>query len=447
MSNKNNLENVVKDYPENDVDVDGDDDFSENKTHQTLGQEFDLFFISDQAVGSPFILPNGKIIIQKLQDYFRNYYQLNNYQEVETPNLFNNSCFEKSGHADKYHENIFHINRIQHHTDDIEQLDLKPMNCPGDCLVFDHIKPSYSQLPIRIADFGILHRNESRGALRGLTRVRRFQQDDAHIFCRFDQVEHELESLINLMKTFYSYWGFSYKLELSTRPSEYIGDLDKWNTAEDILKKKLIEQFGALEDNKWELNIGDGAFYGPKIDFKIKDTQDRWHQCGTIQLDFNLPERFNLEYQGPNSKERPVLIHRAIMGSLERFLAIILEDTQGNLPYWFSPRQLYIVPVHQKLIDESPAYFEELKEVIYPTRIAWKGSLSYRVNYKLDDSELTMKKKIKLAYAKKYNYLLVIGRKEIEDKFVTLQQSTSKTETLKLSFSQLRDFLENERIY
>jgi threonyl-tRNA synthetase len=441
------MSDVKKDVKKDVIEDDDEYSLDENKTHQTLGQEFDLFFISDQAVGSPFILPNGKIIIQKLQDYFRNYYQLNGYQEVETPNLFNNTCFQTSGHAEKYHENIFHINRIQHHTTDIEQLDLKPMNCPGDCLIFDHIKPSYHQLPLRIADFGILHRNEARGALRGLTRVRRFQQDDAHIFCRLDQVEQELESLINLMKDFYSYWDFNYKLELSTRPTEYIGDLEKWNKAEEILKNKLIEKFGSLEDNKWELNVGDGAFYGPKIDFKIKDTMDRWHQCGTIQLDFNLPERFNLEYQGSQEKERPVLIHRAIMGSLERFLAIVLEDTQGNLPFWFSPRQLYIVPVHPKLITEFPEYFEQLKATIYPTKTAWKGSLSYRVNYKLDDSELTMKKKIKLAYTKKYNYLLVIGRKEIENKYATIQSSTSKTQTLQLYFPQLRDFLENERIY
>jgi len=423
------------------------EDQVESKTHQMLGQEMDLFFMTDYAVGSPMILPNGKIIFQKLQDYFRNYYQLNDYHEVETPNLFESSCFQKSGHSDKYQENIFHISRFQHHTTEIEELDLKPMNCPGDCLIFDHLKPSYHQLPYRIADFGILHRNELRGSLRGLTRVRRFQQDDAHIFCQLDQVETELDSLLKLVHDFYSYWGFSYKLELSTRPKEYIGQLESWDKAELILRTKLQDKFGPLEDGRWEINEGDGAFYGPKIDFQIKDTLDRWHQCGTIQLDFNLPERFNLEYQGPVNKEKSVLIHRAIMGSMERFLAMILEDTQGMFPFWFSPRQIYIIPVHHKLVADSPEYFKELREVLYPTRTAWKGSLSYRVQHYLDDSDLTMKKKIKLSHEEKYNYLLVVGKKEIAEKKVTLQSGTSQTTTQKMTFDELREFLENERIY
>lgn len=419
----------------------------EKKTHQALGQELGLFFMSDQAVGSPFILPNGKIVTQKLLDYFRNYYQLHGYNEVETPNLFESSCFQTSGHSEKYSENIFHISRFQHHTTEIEELDLKPMNCPGDCLIFDHLQPSYHQLPYRIADFGILHRNELRHSLRGLTRVRRFQQDDAHIFCQLEQVEGELDSLLDLMRDFYSYWGFSYKLELSTRPEQYIGELENWNRAESILRDKLEERFGSLGDGKWEINEGDGAFYGPKIDFQIKDTLDRWHQCGTIQLDFNLPKRFKLKYQAVDKKEEPVIIHRAIMGSVERFLAIVLEDTQGCLPYWFSPRQIYIVPIHQKLIQDFPDYFQELREILRPTRTAWKGSLSYRVEYKLDDSDLTMKKKIKLAHEEKYNYLLVIGKKEIAEKKITLQSGTTEIENTSLTFEELKQFLEDQRIY
>lgn len=420
---------------------------TEKKTHQMIGQEMDLFFMTDYAIGSPVILPNGKIVFQKLQDYFRNFYQLNGYNEVETPNIFDSSCFKKSGHSDKYHENIFHISRFQQHTTEIEELDLKPMNCPGDCLVFEHLNLSYHQLPYRIADFGILHRNELRGSLRGLTRVRRFQQDDAHIFCRLDQVEKELDSLLNLVKNFYSYWGFKYKLELSTRPQKYIGEIESWEKAEEILQKKLESEFGTVEDGKWVLNKGDGAFYGPKIDFQIKDTLDRWHQCGTIQLDFNLPERFNLEYQGQIEKEKPVIIHRAIMGSIERFLAIILEDTQGNFPFWFSPRQIYIIPVHHNLVSTSADYFKELSELLYPTRIAWKGSLSYRVQNYLDDSDLTMKKKIKLSHKQNYNYLLVIGKKEISEKKVTIQSGTSEITKQQLTFDELREFLENQRIY
>ena len=264
------------------------------------------------------------------------------------------------------------------------------MNCPGHCMMFKHILPSYKELPIRWADFGVLHRNELTGTLTGLTRVRRFQQDDAHIFCMLDQVGKEIEDFLDFLNDIYTKFNFTFEVELSTRPDKYIGNLENWNNAENILESK-IKKF-----NNWKINPGDGAFYGPKIDVKVKDSLKREHQCGTIQLDFNLPERFDLKYVGEETHDRPVLIHRAIFGSFERFIAILLEHTNGKLPFWISPRQICIIPISLNFID----YANEIKNKFEEFEII------------LDDSTNTLNKKIRSAEKLRFNYIFVVGEEE-----------------------------------
>jgi len=259
--------------------------------------------------------------------------------------MFNSKLWETSGHWANYKENMFTFK-----CDDTD-FALKPMNCPGHCLMFDHRDRSYKELPIRFADFGVLHRNELSGALTGLTRVRRFQQDDAHIFCAQDQIKSELKGALNFMARVYGIFGFKFSLELSTRPEKFLGDIEVWNRAEKQLEEQLNE-FKAETGSEWKLNPGDGAFYGPKIDIHIKDAIHRSHQCATIQLDFQLPIRFDLKFSNNQDKpEKPVIIHRAILGSVERFMAILIEHTAGKWPFWISPRQVVMVPVNARNLD------------------------------------------------------------------------------------------------
>ena len=322
--------------------------------HKQIGNKLQLFIFDEISPGSCFFLPKGAKIYNNLIDFLRNCYKKLGYQEVITPNIYKKELWQTSGHWDKYKENMFQIQKLNNDEDIDTEFSLKPMNCPGHCKMFKHLSASYRDLPIRWADFGVLHRNELSGALTGLTRVRRFQQDDAHIFCTLDQVEKEIEDYLYFLKKVYEHFGFSFGVELSTRPEKYIGDLDNWNKAEEILEKKIK----AIPN--WKINKGDGAFYGPKIDVKIKDSLKREHQLGTIQLDFNLPERFNLQYRTEEDFEQPVLIHRAIFGSVERFIAILLEHTNGNLPFWLSPRQICIVPVANKYNE----YANEIKSIL-----------------------------------------------------------------------------------
>lgn len=334
--------------------------------------------------------------------FLRFHYDRLGYQEVITPNLYNKKLWEKSGHWDKYKENMFMIHKSSIDTEnESDEFSLKPMNCPGHCMMFKHILPSYRDLPIRWADFGVLHRNELSGALSGLTRVRRFQQDDAHIFCTLEQVGKEIEDFLEFLANVYNRFEFQFSVELSTRPEKYIGDLENWDKAESILESK-IKKF-----ESWNINEGDGAFYGPKIDVKIKDSLKREHQCGTIQLDFNLPERFELKFNGIESQERPVLIHRAIFGSFERFIAIVLEHTGGKLPFWLSPRQICIVPVSMKFIE----YAETIKGMFGEFDIT------------IDDSTNTLNKKIRAAEKLKFNYIFVVGETEQESNTINVRKS------------------------
>jgi threonyl-tRNA synthetase len=308
-------------------------------------------------------MPHGARVYNKLIEWIRSEYWQRGFTEVITPNVFNLNLWEQSGHAQHYRDNMFIF--------DVEgqEWGMKPMNCPGHCLMFAHRLRSYRELPIRLADFGVLHRNELSGALTGLTRVRRFQQDDAHIFCRQDQIKSEVIGSLDFMKCVYDILGMSYTLELSTRPLKALGEASLWDLAEGQLAEALNEFVG---EGKWKVNPGDGAFYGPKIDIKVYDAMERIHQCATIQLDFQLPIRFNLEYKsnveggaagagggaagagaggGGESFQRPVMVHRAMLGSVERMTAVLTEHWGGKWPFWLSPRQCIVIPVDPKFID------------------------------------------------------------------------------------------------
>jgi threonyl-tRNA synthetase len=291
-----------------------------------------------------------------------------------------------------------------------ETFALKPMNCPGHCLMFDHRPRSWRELPLRMADFGVLHRNEVSGALTGLTRVRRFQQDDAHIFCTPEQVKDEIAGSLDFLQAVYNVFGFSFKLYLSTRPEKYMGDLALWDMAEKNLEETL-NKFAGETGQTWKLNTGDGAFYGPKIDIVIMDALRRPHQCATIQLDFQLPERFNLLYiTGTDSEERkrPVIIHRAILGSVERMVAILTESFGGKWPFWLSPTQVMIVPVSSKF----DGYAQELHQTIHDA--------GFRVETDLAPGD-TFNKKIRNAQLSQWNYILVVGEKESTNKTVNVR--------------------------
>lgn len=289
-----------------------------DRDHRTIGNLQDLFFFHDYSPGSCFFKPKGAHIYNSLQNLIRNEYRKRGYQEVITPNIYKNKLWKQSGHWDYFKDNMFTFGNGEN------EFALKPMNCPGHCLIFAHETRSFRELPLRLADFGVLHRNDT--GLTGLTRVRRFQQDDAHIFCTPDQIQSEIDDTLDFLSHIYGIFGFQFELKLSTRPDEFMGDASVWDKAESALENSL-NKFG----RPWELSPKDGAFYGPKIDVTIMDSLKREHQCATIQLDFNLPERFNLEYNTPhlNKKERPVMIHRAMFGSLERFIAILIEHFGG----------------------------------------------------------------------------------------------------------------------
>nr|XP_019582177.1 PREDICTED: probable threonine--tRNA ligase 2, cytoplasmic isoform X3 [Rhinolophus sinicus] len=296
---------------------------AKKRDHRKIGKDQELYFFHDLSPGSCFFLPRGAFIYNTLMDFIREEYHRRNFMEVLSPNVYNSKLWEASGHWQHYSENMF--------TFDIEKdtFALKPMNCPGHCLMFAHRPRSWREMPIRFADFGVLHRNELSGTLSGLTQVRRFQQDDAHIFCTVEQIEEEIKGCLQFLQSVYSTFGFSFQLNLSTRPENFLGEIETWDEAERQLQNSLME-FG----KPWKMNPGDGAFYGPKIDIKIKDAIGRYHQCATIQLDFQLPVRFNLTYvsKDGDDKKNPVIIHRAILGSVERMIAILSENYGGKCP-------------------------------------------------------------------------------------------------------------------
>ena len=361
------------------------------RDHRKLGRDQELFMFNPMSPGTAFWYPKGAHIYNTLVDFMRKEYRKRGFQEVISPNIFNAKLWEQSGHWHHYADNMFKFEVEK------EQFGLKPMNCPGHCLMFDHKPRSYNELPIRFADFGVLHRNEASGALTGLTRVRRFQQDDAHIFCRADQISQEIRACLDFLFFVHrDVFGFSFKLELSTRPDDgYLGELESWNTAE----KQLKEALDACE-HKWELNPGDGAFYGPKIDIQIKDALGRFWQCATIQLDFQMPQRFDLHYYDENKeRHRPVMIHRAILGSMERVVAILTENCAGKWPFWLSPRQAKIIVVHHSVKD----YAAQVRERLFDA--------GFEVEFD-EDSPDTLNKRIRSAQLEQFNFILVIGQVE-----------------------------------
>lgn len=361
------------------------------RDHRKIGREQELFFFHELSPGSCFFLPKGAHIYNKLVGLIRSEYWKRGFSEVVSPNIYNSKLWETSGHWQHYAENMFSFESEK------ETFALKPMNCPGHCLMFDHRPRSWKEMPVRFADFGVLHRNELSGALSGLTRVRRFQQDDAHIFCRPDQIKEEIEGCLDFLRNIYGIFGFTFSLKLSTRPEKYLGDLEVWNEAEKQLSESL-DQFG----QEWKIDPGDGAFYGPKIDITILDALKRAHQCATIQLDFQLPLRFNLSYISGEGgdKKAPVIIHRAILGSVERMIAILCENYGGKWPFWLSPRQSIVIPVAPPF-DE---YAQKVSQEIHDAGFICDLDL---------DPGTTMNKKIRNAQLDQYNFIFVVGEKEV----------------------------------
>ncbi|RCV24969.1 hypothetical protein SETIT_5G129000v2 [Setaria italica] len=364
---------------------------AKKRDHRTLGLAQELFFFHPLSPGSCFFLPHGARVYNKLMDFMRQQYRDRGYQEVLSPNIYNMQLWETSGHAANYKENMF-VFEIEK-----QEFGLKPMNCPGHCLMFNNRVRSYRELPLRMADFGVLHRNELSGALTGLTRVRRFQQDDAHIFCREDQIKDEVKGVLEFINYVYEIFGFKYELELSTRPEKYLGDIETWNKPEQQLTEALNE-FGM----PWQINEGDGAFYGPKIDIGVFDALKRKFQCATLQLDFQLPLRFKLSYSAEDEAkiERPVMIHRAILGSVERMFAILLEHYNGKWPLWLSPRQAIVCSVSSGSVEYAKQVLARLHEAGFHVDI--------------DMSDRTIQKKVREAQVAQFNYTLVVGAQEAE---------------------------------
>ncbi|KAI5743827.1 hypothetical protein M8J77_022616 [Diaphorina citri] len=359
------------------------------RDHRKIGREQELFFFHELSPGSCFFQPKGAFIYNTLVEFIRSEYRKRGFQEVVSPNVYNVKLWQTSGHWAHYSENMFSFD-VENET-----YALKPMNCPGHCLIFDHRVRSWRELPLRMADFGVLHRNELSGALTGLTRVRRFQQDDAHIFCTVEQIGDEIVGALDFLRNVYSIFGFTFNLRLSTRPEKYLGELEVWNKAEKQLEASL-NSFG----EPWTENPGDGAFYGPKIDITITDALKRPHQCATIQLDFQLPIRFNLAYVNEKGeKNRPVMIHRAILGSVERMVAILTESYAGKWPFWISPRQGIVIPVAEPFNE----YADQVKNKIFAAGFMCDADL---------DSSDTLNKKIRNAQISQYNFIMVVGEKE-----------------------------------
>jgi len=368
------------------------------RDHRKLGKQLELFMFSEEAPGMPFYLRNGQIIRNELERFSRELQNEAYYDEVRTPYMMNQQLWEKSGHWDHYHENMY-FSEV-----DSTKFALKPMNCPGHMLIFKNNLYSYRDLPIRMAEFGQVHRHEFSGALNGLLRVRTFCQDDAHLFVRDDQIQDEIKQVFQLIDRVYRTFGFEYSVELSTRPEDSLGDDKLWEISEAALKNVLQD----LEVD-YQLNEGDGAFYGPKIDFHIKDALKRSHQCATIQLDFQMPEKFDLSYINQNNeKVRPVVIHRAIFGSIDRFLGILIEHFAGAFPVWLSPTQVEIIPVSHIHMDYCLQIQSELKKA--------------GARVKIDSSNEKLGYKIREAQMKKTPYMLVLGDQEMANGTVNVRK-------------------------
>ncbi len=392
---------------------------AKRRDHRKLGRELDLFDIFDEGPGFPFFFPKGMILRNTLEDFWRKEHQKAGYVEIKTPMILNQELWHRSGHWDHYKDNMYVV-KI-----DDEDYAIKPMNCPGGMLVYKRKPHSYRDLPERVAELGLVHRHELSGALHGLMRVRCFTQDDAHIFMTPDQIEGEIEGVVRLIDKIYSVFGFKYNLELSTRPEDSMGSDEQWETATNALKKAL-ETLG----KPYEINEGDGAFYGPKIDFHLEDSIGRTWQCGTIQLDFQMPERFDLTYVGQDGeKHRPVMIHRVVFGSIERFIAILTEHYAGAFPLWLSPEQVKIVPISENQIDYAHSVCEKLVDL--------------GIRASVDDRNEKMGYRIREAQLQKIPYMLVLGEKEKEAGIVAVR-NRKKGDLGTMSFDDFSAKLQKE---
>ena len=390
---------------------------AEKRNHLKLGKELDLFSMQPEAPGCVFIHPNGMVVWNQLIDFWREEHRKAGYVEVSTPLILKKELWLKSGHWDHYKENMYFT------VIDGEDFAVKPMNCPGGILIYKTRRRSYRELPLRVAELGTVHRHELSGVLNGLFRVRKFTQDDAHIYCTEEQVEQEITGVIDLIDRFYKVFGFTYNVELSTRPENAMGSKQVWDKAEDALKN-------ALQKKKMEfrINEGDGAFYGPKIDFHIKDSLGRTWQCATIQLDFSMPEKFDLNFVGKDDKmHRPVMIHRVIYGSLERFFGILIEHYGGAFPLWLAPVQVALIPIADRHAKYAEKAAKEMEEA------------GLRVS--LDARQESVSAKVRDAQLQKVPYILVVGDREEKEGSVAVRLRNGKVE----GAMKAKDFVEKAR--
>ena len=370
---------------------------AKKRDHRKLGKELGLFTIMDEGPGFPFFLPNGMVLRNTLIEYWREVHKRYGYVEISTPMILNRSLWERSGHWAHYKNNMY--------TTVIDGADfaIKPMNCPGGMLVYKSEMHSYRDLPLRMGELGVVHRHELSGALHGLFRVRCFTQDDAHIFMTWDQMKDEIKNVVRLFDEVYSVFGLSYQIEVSTKPEDHMGDIKDWDFATETLKEAVSEM-----GKDYVINEGDGAFYGPKLDFHLSDCLGRTWQCGTIQLDMQLPERFELEYMGAdNEKHRPVMIHRVVLGSIERFIGIITEHYAGAFPLWLAPVQVKILPIGEGHIE----YANKVKDILEENHLRVEvDARNEKIGYKIREAQL-----------KKVPYMLVVGDKEMAEGLVAVR--------------------------
>ncbi|MDK2992884.1 MAG: threonyl-tRNA synthetase [Clostridiales bacterium] len=392
---------------------------AKQRDHRKLGQELDLFSLHEEGPGFPFFHPKGMIVRNVLEDFWRKEHRRHGYEEIKTPIILNKELWIQSGHWDHYKDNMY-FTKI-----DDQDYAIKPMNCPGSMIMYKRTMHSYKELPIRLCELGLVHRHEKSGVLHGLMRVRCFTQDDAHIFMLPSQVTDEIIGVIDLIDYFYSLFGFKYHVELSTRPEDSMGTDEQWKMATEALKVALEKK--GLD---YKVNEGDGAFYGPKIDFHLEDSIGRTWQCGTIQLDFQMPERFDLTYIGEDSeKHRPIMLHRVIFGSIERFIAILTEHYAGALPTWLAPVQVKILPITDRSLEYARSLQMHLEELDIRTEL---DNRNEKIGYK-----------IRAAQIEKVPYMLVIGDKEVENVAVSVR-SRSKGDMGSMSVDDFEDLIKTE---
>ena len=394
---------------------------AKKRDHKKLGKELELFMISEYGPGFPFWLPKGMILRNELENFWYKEHTKEGYEFIKTPTMLNRDLWELSGHWNNYKDNMY--------TSKIDEVDfaIKPMNCPGGMLVYKNSLHSYRDLPIRCGELGLVHRHEASGALNGLFRVRCFTQDDAHIFMRNDQMESEIIRLINFIDRIYTMFKLPYTIELSTRPEDkYIGDIETWNKSE-----KILEDACHKAGRECKINPGDGAFYGPKLDFHVTDSLGREWQCGTIQLDMNLPERFDLTYiDKDGEKKRPVMLHRVIFGSVERFIGILIEHFAGAFPLWLAPVQINIIPVNNEYHLE------------YATKIKNK-LLEKNIRVELDEREEKLGYKMRESVIKKIPYTIIIGQKEVDEEKISYRKYGTE-ETITINYEDFLNIIKQE---